>query len=76
MDVLLKKKGTLDEQKAMPFIRDIFEALAYLQQINIVHRDLKAANVLINNGVAKLADFGFALFSKYTLANADKNSGI
>jgi serine/threonine protein kinase len=28
----------------------------------ILHQDLKLANVLIKNGIYKLADFGFSIF--------------
>jgi len=31
--------------------------------MNIVHRDLKLANIFIRKGVVKLADFGFAIHS-------------
>ncbi|RKP03575.1 hypothetical protein CXG81DRAFT_6045, partial [Caulochytrium protostelioides] len=41
--------------------QQMFSGLAYLHSRNIVHRDLKGANLLINNrGELKLADFGLA----------------
>ena len=41
------------------FARQIVEALVELQRKNIMHKDLKCENVLINNdGVIKLCDFG------------------
>jgi len=37
------------------------EGLKEVRKLNIVHRDLKLANILINKDfVIKLADFGFA----------------
>jgi serine/threonine-protein kinase ULK/ATG1 len=38
--------------------------LLYLAQKNVIHRDLKIANVFLHNGRAKIADFGFAKFTK------------
>ncbi len=52
---------------AQPIIKDIFCGLLYLAQKNVIHRDLKVANVFLHNGKAKIADFGFAKFTKYTL---------
>ena len=35
----------------------------YLNELHIVHRDFKVANIFMHNGQAKIADFGFAQFS-------------
>jgi serine/threonine protein kinase len=42
-------------------LRQLLEGVAYLHRNRIVHRDIKGANILIDNhGVLKLADFGLA----------------
>lgn len=60
----VKKKGFLDEDTAAGFIKDVLEGLLYLASMNIVHRDIKVANVFLRGSTAKIADFGFAVFSK------------
>ncbi len=40
--------------------RQVLEGMRYLVERGMVHRDIKAANVLIQKGTYKLTDFGFA----------------
>jgi CTD kinase subunit alpha len=43
--------------------KQMFEGLDYLHRRGVLHRDIKAANILISNtGILKFADFGLARF--------------
>ncbi|XP_074570784.1 uncharacterized protein LOC141827436 [Curcuma longa] len=53
--------GVMPERIVRNFTRHILKGLAYLHDKNIMHRDIKGANLLVDvNGVVKLADFGMA----------------
>ncbi|KAG8789402.1 hypothetical protein FRC12_013550 [Ceratobasidium sp. 428] len=54
----------------------VAQGLAYRHQTEMVHGDLKAANVLISDeGVAMLADFGNAILSLSTIKFAGTETG-
>ena len=51
------------EYEAKIIFNHVLEAVAYLHDIDIIHRDLKMQNILINESMeVKLIDFGFAHF--------------
>lgn len=54
----IKKFGPLKEDLIKKFLLDILEGLEYLHSMKVIHRDIKAANILVNHGVCKLSDFG------------------
>ncbi|KAL6531916.1 Serine/threonine-protein kinase sty46 [Orobanche minor] len=60
-DYLHKQKGIFMFPKLLKVAIDVSKGMNYLHQTNIIHRDLKAANLLMDeNEVVKVADFGVA----------------
>ena len=58
----LKAFGKLNERLVAGYVVKILEGLHYLHQCDVVHCDLKAANILTTkNGNVKLSDFGVSL---------------
>lgn len=65
----MQPSGMLDEQLAKMYISEVVLAIQYLHSYNIVYRDLKPDNILIDSeGHLKLTDFGL---SKQMLAEFD-----
>ena len=56
----LDKKKRLTEDQATNFLKQIVNGFRGLHQVNAMHRDFKVANVLLHDGICKIADLGFA----------------
>src|SRR3978361_2282406 len=58
---IVKTEGPMDERRAMETMADVCAALDFSHRNGIIHRDVKPANVMINNaGAVKVMDFGIA----------------
>lgn len=58
---LLESKQPMSDGQVKYYVYCLLRACDYLHRLNILHRDIKGANILIsNNGNVKLADFGLA----------------
>uniref|UniRef100_A0A672ICA2 Tyrosine-protein kinase n=1 Tax=Salarias fasciatus TaxID=181472 RepID=A0A672ICA2_SALFA len=62
LDFLKSDEGNrLQLPKLIDFSAQIAEGMAFIEQRNYIHRDLRAANILVNKSlVCKIADFGLA----------------
>lgn len=58
---IVRGEGPMAPKRAMEVIADVCAALDFSHRNGIVHRDVKPANVMINNaGAVKVMDFGIA----------------
>jgi serine/threonine protein kinase len=57
-----KPQRRLTEEEAKRVFRQCVEGVKYMHQINIVHRDLKLENILLDESKnIKIIDFGFSV---------------
>ena len=72
-DVIIASKKPLDKELINKYMKQILSGLIYIEQKDIVHSDLKPANILIDfSGNIKLGDFGSAIH----IGNIKKNGTL
>jgi len=52
--------GALTEDEAMPYFKQLMQAVQYMHSKGVAHRDLKLENVLLHQNECKVCDFGLA----------------
>ncbi len=55
------QQGKIRELESLKYVMQVADALQFIHEQGLMHRDVKPSNILIDNkGVVKLADFGMA----------------
>ncbi len=61
---VIREEAPLDDKRIISIATQLCDGLAHAHERNIIHRDVKPQNVIINErGRAKIADFGIARFT-------------
>jgi len=61
LDEVLAEQRCLPIDECIELVAQVLDGLSHAHEHGVVHRDVKPANIVINNnGVAKVADFGIA----------------
>jgi serine/threonine protein kinase len=57
--------GPMRSERAIPYFLQVLDAIEHAHDHGLVHRDLKAANVMLTHqGIVKVLDFGISLVAK------------
>jgi WD40 repeat protein/ribosomal protein S27E len=72
----LRKAGRwIDRDQAIWIVEKLARALHHAHRKNVIHRDVKPANILIKGDVVKLTDFGLARFGDPNMTQAGAKIG-
>ncbi len=76
LDQHLRQFGPFPEAALTRVAHQVLQALQYLADLGIVHRDLKVSNILVHEGGYKLADFGFAIRASHVFKDISVGSPV
>jgi serine/threonine protein kinase len=60
LENLIESRKRLEESESIALFFQIVKGMQVLNVNKVIHRDLKPPNILLKNGIAKIADFGLA----------------
>ncbi|KAI9011763.1 hypothetical protein DFJ74DRAFT_684590 [Hyaloraphidium curvatum] len=63
-----------DQVKGLDYLRGVADGMAFLHSFNVLHGDLKCMNVLIDHGIAKIADFGLSRIRSISAASTNSKT--
>lgn len=71
LDMMKALQSPLTEEQICVIMRESLKGLAYVHSEKLIHRDIKAANILLNHkGACKLGDFGVSYILDSTFDKA------
>ena len=71
----IQDRKRLDSTKSLDLFHQICQAVSHLHAKGVVHLDIKPENILLDNGIVRISDFGSALFENEIFALESKESG-
>ena len=73
---IISEKGALPWDEVVALVGQIASALDFAHEHNVIHRDLKPGNILVNGDQAMLTDFGLAQMMESNSQSISMSGGV